>query len=129
MNEKVQRAFYGYPPHVRERLMALRAVVFDVAEHTLGVGSLEETLKWGEISYLNPAGTTLRIGTVKGSEKLAIFVHCQTSIVDDLRAELGEAEEHRLEFDETRCIRLPSGVIDTPAVRRCIAKVLTYRLH
>ncbi len=122
MDERVYQAFQAFEEPIRERLLDLREVIYDVASTTDGVGHLEETLKWGEISYLNPAGTTLRIGTVKGSDQLAMYVHCQTTIVDSLR------ESTDLEFEGTRCIKLPEGDIDTDDVRLCIRQALTYKL-
>ena len=42
---RVAALFKAYPPGVRAKLMALRALVFDTAETTPGVGRLTETLK------------------------------------------------------------------------------------
>ena len=36
-----------YPPVIRQRVLALREIVFMVAAKTPGVGPLEESLKWG----------------------------------------------------------------------------------
>ena len=46
------------------RLMTLRALIFDVAAKTDGVGALDETLKWGEPAYLtrSKSGSTIRLG-------------------------------------------------------------------
>ena len=51
-NEAVARAFEGYPPNIRRRLLARRALILKTAASTDGVGELEETLKWGEPAYL-----------------------------------------------------------------------------
>ena len=45
-------AFAAYPPNIRRKLMALRALIFDVASATEGVGRLEEAIKWGEPAYV-----------------------------------------------------------------------------
>jgi hypothetical protein len=44
----VAAVFAAYPAALRKRLMALRALVLDVAAKTEGVGRLTETLKWGQ---------------------------------------------------------------------------------
>ena len=38
----------GYEPRVRDLLMQLRALIFDAAAETEGVGALQEALKWGQ---------------------------------------------------------------------------------
>ena len=40
-----------YPPVIRQRVLALREIVFMVAAKTPGVGPLEESLKWGEPAF------------------------------------------------------------------------------
>ena len=51
-DKDVEAVFSGYPETLRRRLMALRALIFETAQSTEGVGALEETLKWGQPSYL-----------------------------------------------------------------------------
>ncbi len=64
----VEAAFGAYPAPVKAKLLALRRLIFDTAKRTKGVGALEETLKWGQPSYLTPetkSGSTIRIDQVK----------------------------------------------------------------
>jgi len=49
-NKAVEVKFNTYPEGVKENLLFLRQLVFEVAANTAGLGSLEETLKWGEPS-------------------------------------------------------------------------------
>lgn len=42
----------SFQPAVRKKMMKIRSFIFDVARETEGVGELEETLKWGQPSYL-----------------------------------------------------------------------------
>ena len=48
----IAAALDAFPPAARERLADLRALIFDTAAATPGVGALTETLKWGEPAYL-----------------------------------------------------------------------------
>ena len=60
----VKAIFSAYPKPLRTKLLALRRLIFDIARTTQGIGTLEETLKWGQPSYLTPetkSGRTLRI--------------------------------------------------------------------
>ena len=64
----VDAVFGAYPGQVRAKLLALRKLIFDTAKATSGVGALEETLKWGQPSYLtteSKSGSTIRIDQVK----------------------------------------------------------------
>lgn len=65
---KVAAAFSSYPTRVRTKLLALRRLILDTAKRTNGVGPLEETLKWGQVSYLttdSKSGSTIRIDQVR----------------------------------------------------------------
>lgn len=84
----VARAFEAFPADVRPGLLELRALIFDVAARTDGVGRLQETLKWGQPAYLTPetkSGSTIRLGRPK-SGGFAIYTHCQTSLISDFQA-------------------------------------------
>ncbi len=60
-NPSVQEVFNSYPENVRAPMLALRDLIFTTAQ-SMGVEKvLEETLKWGEPSYVCPEGSTLRI--------------------------------------------------------------------
>ncbi len=68
---KVEAAFHVFPSAVRKKLLRLRRLIFDVANKTEGVGEIEETLKWGQPSYLTPqskSGSTIRIGREKKTQ-------------------------------------------------------------
>ncbi len=88
-NPQVQMKFDQYPKATRAKLMMLRQLILDVASQTEEIGSIEETLKWGQISYLTQkpkSGTTIRIDAYNpASEEVALFVHCQTSLVDSFK--------------------------------------------
>ena len=78
----VDAVFGAYPGQVRAKLLALRKLIFDTAKTTSGVGALEETLKWGQPSYLtteSKSGSTIRIDQVKAEAGgYAVYFHCQT---------------------------------------------------
>jgi hypothetical protein len=49
---------------------------------------LQETLKWGQPSYLTPqtkSGSTVRIDRVKSGNQVALYFHCQTDLVATFR--------------------------------------------
>jgi hypothetical protein len=123
----VAAVFKGYPKAVRDRLMNLRALIFETAASTDGVGALNETLKWGQPSYLTAetkSGTTVRIDAIKDDPgRYALYVHCQTNLVDTFRD---------LYPDELRCEGNRAVLFDVDEdppqepLRHCIGLALTY---
>lgn len=80
MADKVQVVIAGYPAPARAGVLRLRALIYEVADMTPEVGTVEETLKWGQPAYLAAKGSTLRVGLHKQAS-FALFVHCQTTII------------------------------------------------
>ncbi|MEM7021246.1 MAG: DUF1801 domain-containing protein [Pseudomonadota bacterium] len=123
----VEVVFQSYPQPLRQRLLALREVIFDTAAATGGVGTLHETLKWGQPSYLTPetkSGSTIRIDRVKGSDEvIALYVHCQTRLVTMFR----ERYPHAFTYEGNRALLLDGNqAIDDAPLRHCVALALTY---
>ena len=130
VDSRVKKAFDAFSPAVRRKLMQLRTLIYSVASETEGVGELEETLKWGQPSYLtakSKSGSTIRIGREKKTEAdFAIYFKCQTSLVASFR----ERYENVFRYEGNRAILF--NVEDTILVRdlsHCIAMALTYNLN
>lgn len=125
-NPEVEQAFNAYPKRVRDKLLVLRDLIFQIAKESDGVGEIDETLKWGNPSYLThspKSGTTIRLSDVRGKkEKYAIFVHCQTSLVSDFRDIYPQ-----LEFGGSRSLIFDIGA-DLPigAAKHFLASALMY---
>lgn len=105
--------------------MTLRGLIFDTAE-VAEVGPLTETLKWGQPAYLtqaSKAGTTIRLGWKAATpDRYALYVHCQTQLIDSFRTRFPE-----LEFEGNRAILFDVNVrLPTPEVAECITAALTY---
>jgi Domain of unknown function (DU1801) len=126
----VDAVFRAYPAPIGARLLALRRLIFDTAKTTKGVGRLEETLKWGQPSYLTAetkAGSTIRIDQVTSTaDQYAVYFHCQTDLVETFR----ELYPKEFSFGGNRSLILNAGdKIPEPALRHCLALALTYHLH
>jgi hypothetical protein len=126
----VEAVFRAYPAPVRAKLLALRRLILETAKTTTGVGALEETLKWGQPSYLTAetkSGSTIRIDQVKSAaNQYAVYFHCQTDLVATFR----ELYPREFSFGGNRSILLNAGdEIDQPALRHCLALALTYHLN
>jgi hypothetical protein len=124
----VATAFEAYPRPVKARLLALRRLILDTAKATHGVGALEETLKWGQPSYLtteSKSGSTIRIDQVKAeASQVAVYFHCQTNLVETFRELYPE-----LRYSGNRAILLDAAdKLPEAELRHCVALALTYHL-
>ncbi|WP_424192543.1 DUF1801 domain-containing protein [Ampullimonas aquatilis] len=127
---QVASKFASYPPLMRDKLLALRELIYATAAATTGVGELEETLKWGEPAYLTSAsksGSTIRIDwKPKQPEQYAMYFHCQTNLVDTFRT-LFPNDFH---FVGHRSIVFDTDeVVPHKELAYCIAMALTYHLN
>lgn len=87
MDTCVENVFNSYPVEYREPLMQIRELIYNVASRIPEVGELEESLKWGQPTYSTvktKTGSPMRLDRF-GEDKVAIFFHCQTSLVDRFR--------------------------------------------
>ena len=105
-------------------MVELRKIILDVAETLDTRKSLEETLKWGEPSYLIKYGSTVRIDWKESNPKcLGIYFNCRTKLIDTFRAIYGMD----LKFEGNRAILLE---LDSPLPEeilfQCIKVALTY---
>jgi hypothetical protein len=126
----VDEVFGAYPKSLRAKLLALRRLIFDTAKATKGVGALQETLKWGQPSYLTTetkSGSTIRIDRVKSAaNQYALYFHCQTDLVETFR----DMYPTQLRYGGNRSILLNAAEeIPEPELRHCVALALTYHLR
>lgn len=129
MSKTVKALFDNYPDHIRSKMLVLRELIFEVASKDPKIGPIEETIKWGEPSYIpskSKSGVAVRIDwKAKSPDKYFLFFNCKTSLVSDFRSMFGIA----LEFEKNRAISLD---IDKPIpeviIRECVRMAFTYNL-
>lgn len=79
---KTLAKFEAYPEEVKPQMQDLRQIVLDTADE-LGLPKLTETLKWGEPSYLNKKGSTIRMDwKEKAPEQYSLYFICNTNLVN-----------------------------------------------
>ncbi|MDP1747934.1 MAG: DUF1801 domain-containing protein [Reyranella sp.] len=126
VDARVAAVFKDYPPGLRARLMALRELVFDTAAGTSGVGRLDETLKWGQPSYLTAesgSGTTVRLDCLKTRDGYAVYFHCQSGLVDQFRTIYPDT----FAYEGKRAIVFETGArVPVRALRHCLALAFTH---
>ena len=128
MNPEVTVVFENYPKEVKSKLMFLRQLIFETAAETEGVCELEETLKWGQPSYLtkSKSGSTIRIDSTKTPGRYAMYFHCQTNLVETFR----EMFPKQFKYEGKRAIIFSEeDEIPVNELRHCIGLALTYHLN
>lgn len=122
-NLQVEAVFQAYPETASHKLLELRELIIQTAKRCEIFQDLEETLKWGEPSYLSPKGSTIRIGWKRQDSAVCnLYFHCQTSLIRTFREIYPE-----LDYEDNRAIRLPlNGVLDRKRLAHCIELALNY---
>lgn len=128
-SQAVAHAIAACPEAAQARLADIRALIFETAARHDEIGPLTETLKWGEPSYAPKRpriGTALRLGWDAAGEAVRLFVHCQTRVAEDWRAQY----DGQLDIIGNRELRLPvAATLPRDALAHCIAMALTYHLR
>jgi hypothetical protein len=121
---RVEPKFELYPPHIRPKVDHLRALVLETAEEAPSVSKLEETLKWGEPSYLAKKGSTIRIDwKAKSPDQYAMYFKCTSKLVATFREVFGDT----FNYENNRAIVF--GLEDSvpeKELKACILAALTY---
>ncbi len=123
-NSEVAEVFNKYPEHMRHKLLLLRQLILETASETEDVSTVNETLKWGEPSYLTKSGSTIRIDWKKSRPcQYAMYFHCKTKLVDTFK----ELYSDVFKFEGNRAIVFNGDeIIPINELKHCILLSLTY---
>jgi hypothetical protein len=123
-NIKVAAVFEHYPKHIQKKLWFLRQLILDTASETEGVNTVEETLKWGEPSYVTKSGSTIRIDWKKSSpHQYAMYFNCNTMLIDTFK----EIYRDKFNYEGNRAIVFDENdEIPVDELKQCILSSLTY---
>jgi len=123
---QVELKFQSYPKGVSEKLRSLRKLILETALEIGSIKAVEETLKWGEPSYLVKKGTTIRIDwKPRAPQQYGMYFSCQTSLIPTFKVLYGGLfkyeKDRALLFDLNEDLPLKE-------VKECIALALQYHL-
>jgi hypothetical protein len=123
-NAKVDEVFANYPEKVREKMQFLRELVIETAEETESIDELEETLKWGEPSFVTKNGSTLRMDwKEKTPEQYAMYFQCTSRLVNTFKLVF----DHQFQYEGNRAIVFQlNHKIPVIELKECIKATLTY---
>ena len=110
--------------------MQLRELIFKTAKQTPSAGAIEETLKWGQPSYLTSetkSGSTIRSDAIKSDPgSYALYFHCLTNLVDSFKKSY--CRKFRYEGNRVFLFSVNDSVANRE-LGKCIADALTYHLR
>lgn len=123
-NPKVATVFENYPKEVKAQMHQFREMVLKTASGIDGLQKLEETLKWGEPSYLTKHGSTVRMDwKEKNPGQVAIYFKCTSKLVPTFKT----LYKDKFNFENNRAIVFKlKDKIPVKELKHCIALALTY---
>ncbi len=123
-NPLVDEVMAAYPSVVRGKMEFLRALVVEVAKETEGIMELEETLKWGEPSFVTKTGSTLRMDwKEKSPDQYAMYFQCTSRLVHTFRTLF----DKKFHFEGNRAIVFHlNQEIPVMELKACIKATLLY---
>lgn len=121
---RVDTIFANYPDFVRDQMQYLRELIIETAEEMDDVAALEETLKWGEPSFVTKNGSTLRMDwKEKTPYQYAMYFQCTSRLVDTFKLVF----DHKFRFEGKRAIVFQlNEKIPEPELKECIKASLHY---
>lgn len=123
-NPEVELVFEKYPKAVRNKMLFLRDLVIETAKEIEGLNMLEETLKWGEPSYLTKNGSTLRMDwKSKRPDQYAMYFKCTSRLVETFKMVF----TNKFDFEGNRAIVFNmDDKIPKDELKHCIKATLSY---
>jgi len=121
---KFEEVFANYPDFVRDKMQFLRDLVIETAREIEEINILEETLKWGEPSFLTKDSSTLRMDwKEKAPDQYAMYFQCTSRLVDTFRLVF----DHKFQYEGKRAIVFQlNQKIPEWELKECIKASLIY---
>ncbi len=123
---RVQDVLKKHPKPFDKKLKHLRKLILDTAAKIDSIDELEETLKWGEPSYLVKKGSTIRLNRRKNEpDQYAIYFKCTSKLVTSFKEIYGDI----FSYEKTRAIYFNlDDEVPEKELKHCISLALTYHL-
>jgi len=120
----IETIFDKYPAQFRPKMDFLRRLVEEVAADAADVSILEETLKWGEPSFVTKFGSTIRMDWKPNNPTtFAMYFICNTRLIETF----SELYPNVFRFGGDRAILFEiDDEVPDAELRHCILLALTY---
>lgn len=121
---EVRKIFDNYPVKARNKMLALRNLVIETAKEINEIDKLEETLKWGEPSYITKIGSTLRMDwKPKSPDQYAMYFKCTSKLVETFKKKFKDL----FQYENNRAIIFQmNDIVPRKELKRCIRAALMY---
>nr|WP_273273550.1 DUF1801 domain-containing protein [Roseivirga sp.] len=102
----------------------MQRLIIETAKEVEQIEWLEETLKWGEPSYVTKIGSTLRIDwKPKNPDQYAMYFQCTSKLVPSFKEKFGDL----FNYEGTRAIVFQlNEELPLHELKQCIKAALTY---
>ena len=122
MNSAVENLIRSYPENAQETFLYIRSLIFEIAE-SKHLGSVEETLNWGQPAYLCKTGSTIRIDLQsKNPDSVDIFFNCKTVLVESFK----ELFANTFTYRGKRVVSIPLNQTPPEELEVCLFMALNY---
>lgn len=122
MNSLVENRISVYPEMARVTFLRIRELILRLARDN-DLGDIEETLKWGQPSYLCKSGSTIRVDWQhKNPDNMGVFFNCNTVLVETFR----EIFPEDLVYRGNRVVEIPLGKPLPNELEPCLLMALNY---
>lgn len=124
IDPRVPDKFKSYSKEIRPKLNHLRELIIEVATEDAQIQVIEETLKWGEPSYLVKKGSTVRIDwKAKTPNQYAIYFKCTSKLVATFKKLYGDL----FTYENNRAILFElDAKVPKKELKNCIGLALKY---
>ena len=111
-----------YPDSAQTKFRELRSLIFEVAKEN-DIETIEETLKWGEPSYITKNGSAIRIDwKPRTPDCLFVFFNCKTVLIETYKEMFFDV----LKFQNNRAIVLELDKPLPDELKTCFLMALNY---
>jgi hypothetical protein len=124
VNADVKEKFSSYPADIATVLHQIRDLILSVANQE-GIDELEETLKWGEPSYITTMGSTIRFDyKVKNPGQVWVYFNCKTTLIETFK----EVYRDTFHYSGNRAIILEIDQnLPMKELSHCLSMALRYK--
>lgn len=114
----------SYPDSVRGKMYYLRELILETAREVSEITELEETLKWGEPSFLTKNGSTLRMDWKKKTpDQYQMYFKCTSRLVETFKIVFGD----QFQYEKSRAIIFQlDQEVPSKEIKKCIKATLLY---
>lgn len=125
-DSRVESKFQTYPKEIKPKLEYLRNLIIETATEIDTIQEIEETLKWGEPSFLVKKGSTIRIDwKTKNPNQYAMYFKCTSKLVSTFKEVYGDT----FKYEKTRAILFDlNDKVPKAELKECIELALKYHL-